>query len=79
MINWKGFKNTKRTRYTLTVLLALFLCLVCVYSLATKQADVANKSIDALMVLVPIYILGDTFRRSNSDMKPFVVNNSNDD
>lgn len=77
-MRWFRFKDNKKTRYTLTVYLAMFLCIVCVFSLATNQTEVATKTIDALMVLVPVYILGDTLRRSNEKMGPFIVKNEQD-
>lgn len=64
------------SRFAVTLVFALFLAVICGISLYKGLENIALKCIDALMILVPTYILGDTIRRSGSDFLRGISNHT---
>lgn len=60
----KFLENTKKTRFKITLFACLFLSGVALYSLYKEAYDLSGQAIAALMVIIPIYIGGDSYRKS---------------
>ena len=60
--------RTMGSRFAVTIVCVILLCALCAYALYVDKTDVATSCITALTVIVPVYISGDTLRRSGADL-----------
>ena len=56
---------TKRTRFKIAVVTLIYLACLTVYAVAKDLSDIASQGLAAIMVIAPVYIFGDSWRKSD--------------